>query len=63
MLARVVELLVGINAIAGLIGWTLRRKMVRRRELNHAEYIRQLEQENKELDEAIAHTKHKDGEQ
>jgi hypothetical protein len=48
MLRLVVELLVGVNALAGLIGLTWRRR--RQRALTHEEYVARLRAENEELD-------------
>ena len=51
MLRLIIELLVGVNALAGIAGLTLRRR--RRRELSHEEYLAQLRAQNEELDREL----------
>ena len=50
MFRLVIDLVVGINAIAGIVGFGLRHYLKRRR-LTHAEYQAQLLRENHELDQ------------
>ena len=47
-----VELAIVVNAIAGTLGLLLRRRL-KRRELDHDQYVSRLLEQNKELDELI----------
>lgn len=44
------DLVIGINAVAGILGFALRRHIKEKR-LSHQDYISQLHRENAELDE------------
>lgn len=48
----VLDLVIGINAIAGIIGFALRKNFRAKRQ-NHLDYIAQLREENEQLDQEI----------
>jgi len=52
MLRDLVAVLVGINAIAAIVGFSWRRIRAGRR-LSHDAYVRQLREENEELDKEL----------
>lgn len=52
MLRDIAAIVVGINAIAAIVGFGLRR-LRRERRLTHREYVRQLQEENAELDREL----------
>jgi LPXTG-motif cell wall-anchored protein len=58
VLRLIIELLVGVNALAGIAGLTLRRR--RKRELSHEEYLAQLRAQNEELDRELERLKPKE---
>jgi membrane protein YqaA with SNARE-associated domain len=57
-MARVIEIVVLFNALGGAAGWGLRRYLRRRRE-THVEHVRELEQENVEMDRMLERMRNK----
>lgn len=52
MLRDLVAVIVGINALAAIVGFGWRRIRAGRR-LSHSEYVRRLREENEELDKEL----------
>jgi len=52
MLRDLVAVLVGVNVLGAILGFGIRR-LRRQRQVSHGDYVRQLRQENDELDREL----------